>query len=416
VSIDRLASLDPRLPALRAAFEVTAVVRGFERLSPGAEKGRTTRVVVACTLHDAVYEPGLRVVVTYALRVRDAGGRLGSTFCVVEVTPDGIRYRAFEDDPALPGLAVAADGEVIGERLAEAAGRSTARCSATPIRYRPGDHCVVRYELDAPTGVEVLFGKVVAADPVGLAVTLDSLHAAAADARCLEIGPARAVFVDLHLVVQPAARGTDLSALVFGGSRPQAARLEALHQAGRCLGALHACAGPHSPKRTLEQDLADVCALLPAVAQADPALASRLSGAADDMRGHPAGTDAFLPSHGSFRADHVLLDGDHATLIDLDGYCSADPARDAGNLFAYMGWKALREPRHGLDLGEGRKMFLAGYAAQGLALEPERLRIFEAASMLKIAARRFRRLAVTEWPVVPALVDAAVEQFTLVRQ
>ncbi|MDP9332521.1 MAG: aminoglycoside phosphotransferase family protein [Actinomycetota bacterium] len=415
MSIDRLASLDPQLPALRAAFEVAAVVRGFERLSPGAENGRTTRVV-ACTLHDAVYEPGLRAVVTYALRVRKTGERLRSTFCVVDVTPDGIRYRVFEEDPALPGLVVATDGEMIRERLAEATGRPAIRCSVTPIRYRPGDHCVVRYELDAPNGVEVLFGKVVAADPVGLAVTLDSLHAAAADTRCLEIGPARAVFVDLHLVVQHAARGTDLSALVFGGSRPQAARLEALHQAGRCLGALHACAGPHRPKRTLQQDLADVYALLPAVAQADPALASRLSGAADDMCAHPASTQAFVPSHGSFRADHVLLDGDHATLIDLDGYCSADPARDAGNLLAYTGWRALREPRHGLDLGEGRSVFLAGYASQGFALEPERLRLFEAASMLKIAARRFRRLAVTEWPVVPALVDAAVEQFTLVRQ
>ena len=73
-------------------------------------------------------------------------------------------------------------------------------------------------------------------------------------------------------------------------------------------------------------------------------------------------------------------------------------------------------PRRDLDLSEGRNAFVAGYAARGLALEPERLRIFEAASMLKIAARRFRRLAVSEWPVVHALVDAAVERFTLVRQ
>src|SRR5207249_1706931 len=159
--------------------------------------------------------------------------------------------------------------------------------------------------------------------------------------------------------------------------------------------------------------LADVYALLPAVAQADPALASRLFGVAEEIRGLPACADAFVPSHGSFRGDHVILDGDRATLIDLDGYCWADPARDAGNLLAYMGWKALRESRRDLDLdlGEGRNMFLAGYAARGLALEPERLRIFEVASMLKIAARRFRRLAVPEWPVVNALVDAAVERF-----
>jgi len=231
VSIDRLASLDPRLPALRAAFDVAAVVRGFQRLSPGAENGRTTRVVT-CTLHDAVYEPGLRAVVTYALRVHDAGGRLRSTFCVVEVTPAGVRYRVFEDDPALPGLVVAADGEMMCERLAEATGRSAVRCRVTPIRYRPGDHCVVRYELEAPSGVEVLFGKVLAADPLRLAVTLDSLHAVTAGGGWLEIGPSRAVFADLHLVVQPAARGNDMPVVVFDRAAPRAAGLNALHQDG----------------------------------------------------------------------------------------------------------------------------------------------------------------------------------------
>src|SRR5439155_146491 len=145
---------------------------------------------------------------------------------------DGIRDRVFEDDPALPGLVEATDGQVIGERLAEATGRASVRCIVTPLRYRPGDHCVVRYELDAPDGVEVLFGKILA-DPMGLAVNLDSLHAVTADAGCLAIGPARAVFVDLHVVVQPAARGSDLNTVVFGGCGPQTARLGALHNAGR---------------------------------------------------------------------------------------------------------------------------------------------------------------------------------------
>src|SRR5207247_5019539 len=109
--------------------------------------------------------------------------------------------------------------------------------------------------------------------------------------------------------------GTDLSAVVFDTSAPRAARLKALHQAGRCLAELHACAGPQSPKHTLEQDLADVRALLPAVAQADPAVASRLAGAADDIGEYSANADALVPSHGSVRGDQVLLDGDRAPLL-----------------------------------------------------------------------------------------------------
>jgi hypothetical protein len=40
-------------------------------------------------------------------------------------------------------------------------------------------------------------------------------------------------------------------------------------------------------------------------------------------------------------------------------------------------------------------------------LDIVRLQAFEAASLLKIAGRCYRRLAVEEWDLVPELVDAA---------
>jgi hypothetical protein len=49
---------------------------------------------------------------------------------------------------------------------------------------------------------------------------------------------------------------------------------------------------------------------------------------------------------------------------------------------------------------------LAGYAAVG-PIADERVAAYRAASLLKIAGRRYRSLAVPEWPLVPALLDAA---------
>ena len=142
------------------------------------------------------------------------------------------------------------------------------------------------------------------------------------------------------------------------------------------------------------------------VAAVDPALARRVDAVIDQLQRVAPAPDAPVPGHGSFRADHVVLRGPHVQLIDLDGYGWSEPARDAGNLLAYLRWRALRHPHVSEAVTEVRSGFLSGYADVG-RLDGERCAIYEAASAVKIAVRRFRRLAVAEWSAVPALVDTA---------
>jgi aminoglycoside phosphotransferase (APT) family kinase protein len=104
-----------------------------------------------------------------------------------------------------------------------------------------------------------------------------------------------------------------------------------------------------------------------------------------------------------------MADGGRWLFLDLDGFGWSDPARDVGNLLAYLRWKALREPRHTRVVAEGRHAFLTGYTARRGALSERHLAAYEAVSMLRIAGRRYRNLAMTEWPLVPRLVDAALE-------
>jgi aminoglycoside phosphotransferase (APT) family kinase protein len=63
------------------------------------------------------------------------------------------------------------------------------------------------------------------------------------------------------------------------------------------------------------------------------------------------------------RTDQFLIDGDTGglILIDLDGVCLAEPARDLGNLLAYLDWKAIRRPGDGAFLERAAAALLSGY-------------------------------------------------------
>jgi aminoglycoside phosphotransferase (APT) family kinase protein len=112
--------------------------------------------------------------------------------------------------------------------------------------------------------------------------------------------------------------------------------------------------------------------------------------------------------HGAMRTDQFLIDGGSGglVLIDLDGVCLAEPARDLGNLLAYLDWKAIRRPADAAWVERAGAAFQAGYAT-GRSVPADRVAVYRAGSLLKIAGRRYRSLTVPEWPLVPALLDAA---------
>jgi aminoglycoside phosphotransferase (APT) family kinase protein len=117
---------------------------------------------------------------------------------------------------------------------------------------------------------------------------------------------------------------------------------------------------------------------------------------------------AVCAGHGAFRAGQLVArDDDAVAVLDLDGFCAADPARDAGNFCAYLAWKAIRDPASASATARARAAFLAGHAATGPDLDPDSLAVHQATSMARIAGRRFTNLAVDEWPAVPTLLGEA---------
>jgi hypothetical protein len=133
----------------------------------------------------------------------------------------------------------------------------------------------------------------------------------------------------------------------------------------------------------------------------------------DDDPGLPSLAEALDPErmaagHGAMCTDQFLIDGEGGglVLIDLDGVCLAEPARDLGNLLAYLDWKAIRRPVAAELVERAGAAFMAGYADR-LPVPAERVAVHRAGSLLKIAGRRYRSLTVPEWPLVPRLVEAA---------
>jgi aminoglycoside phosphotransferase (APT) family kinase protein len=411
--MDHPLDFDARLPLLRQAFDRELVVQRFEQEWPAAQPA--PRKVLSCRLQDTKYQPSVRCTTIYQLMLEPADGAPTQTIGVLEVSPQGLAHRLYSDDPRLPWLQAATDPAGMRERfatlLADQGGASFGECAVTPVRYHAGARCVFRYDLRGPAGERTLFGKLIGQGAELAMSTVAALHQASAAAPNMpRILQPQAFWPDLHLLVQPEVSGrAELNDLAFDPAVDRAARERWLHRAGQCLAGLHQVAGIDGPPRTLHDDLGELEEYIAPIEAVDAQLAARYGDALAAMQALAARHTQAAPvaSHGAFRTDQFMIDGDELVMIDLDGFCWASPARDLGNYLAYLRWKQIRQPARAALIERAGELLLEGYRQEAPAPGPQELAIYEAASMLKIAGRRYRSLTVKEWHLVPALLDAA---------
>ena len=382
--VSDLATLDARVPGLDELFDVSAVAVRFEQA--------WTCDVVQCSMLGVRYEPGAGAAATYAV----ATGAASRTIGVVELQPDGWQVRSYEDDPGLPGLSEAADAGTIAAEL------GVSECSVTPVRYRPGQRAVLRYD----AGPVVHFGKVLRSGAAELAAAFTHLDGRARAGDGPLVPAPTAVVERLGLVVLPAVEGRALHALVFDPDIPPSAQTDACRTAGRAVARLHGGPAPASRVSPLD-DVAEAEQEAGALLAIDAGLGGHWTAALAALAAVDAGEAEPVPSHGALRTDQILVTPDGPALLDLDGFCAARPARDLANLLAYLRWRAMRRPDDAATVATAREAVLAGYAAERdlpIAADIDR---HEGLSLLKIAARRYRNLGTAEWPLVPELVAAA---------
>lgn len=401
---------DPQLPDLPLAFDLDAVARLFAERWPGEASGPIT--IAKIKLQDTKYTPHRRCATTYALSAAAGEAPATPTIGVLEITPEGPAHRLYNSDSRLPWLAAATDPAIMAERFASLLpGATVERCTVTPVRYRPGVRCVFRYDLVTSAGPRTFFGKLLDAGGELSLATIGALH----DARAQNPGMPRVLppliyWSDLHLLIQDEVQGgAELNELAFDPQQDQALRERWLRDAGARLAGLHGCTQVAGPPRTTADDLdelreyvAPMAAVNPALAEQYAATIERIAAMASEQPEPPA-----VASHGAFRTDQYMIEHGELVMIDLDGFCWANPARDLGNFTAYLRWKAIRKPQDADFIAHVEQVFLDGYQSGGRAIDWRWLRLYEADSLLKIMGRRFRSLTAKEWGQVPRLLEAA---------
>lgn len=391
-----LADLDPSLPDLQRTLDPVNVSRQFERSWGTRPRASSVR---ECALEYLHWSPGA-CVATYRLTREPSSLQPAAVFGFVTVGPDGINHRLYTEDPDLQGLAAAANPTAMRPWLAERLGRRIDACTVTPVRYRPGRRCVLRYELSDRIGT-VLYGKVLAGEQsTQLATTIASLGGRFV-AQLAGAAP------EWQLVVQTDAGARNLGSIT--SSRPSVTEFAELYAGGALLARLHARSSPPGDHRSLLADARELRQYLPACERFAPETAALIDAGIQRIIALDDQVGSMGPSHGAFRLDQVHVGSAMPPLlIDLDSYCWSEPARDIGNLLAYLRWREIRRPASASVIADVCETLLAGYASAACApLDQRRVRAFESTSLLKIAGRRYPRLKVEQWERVPHLIDAA---------
>ncbi len=356
-------------------------------------------------------KPGRGLVAVYA-SVPD--GRPSYTVTAPEDDLTGPTIERFPVDRGLPELtrAMALTGQTVAVLAAAAGLGQVARVEAVALRYKPGDRCVIRYHLASSDGraatvVAKLYRSVEQAEA---AARLGSRLWSATGGRWAPRTVGVALPLPLVLTEDvgsassavPVHQGTDV--IRFGAVTP----VEALSSAARALAELHT--SPHlplpgTPVRAAGDEGVKARRRGGVVAGHVPELATSALEVSSEVSSALAGLGqvACRPSHGSYKPSQLLYREGRVFIVDFDQFALADPALDVGYFLAYLRPPGLWYRRPGTRdwFSFAAATFLDAYAAcaadRGMSPDEveavlRRCHVYEAALLLKIAARRANRL------------------------
>jgi hypothetical protein len=272
----------------------------------------------------------------------------------------------------------------------------TGAYTVTPIRYRPGQRHVLRYD---PVGTpgrtgsrETLFAKLYAdhrGERLFPVANWGADQLAQSGSGITGLRPLAYIAADA-LILYPFVAGVPLTQHL---RRPRRNILRYLYQAGTALRSLHDA--QNVPISALKTN--DLAAEVKATARASehvhallPTTGTRIGVILEQIQTLSMRLDQEPPTftHGDFKVDHLLIHRDKVTLIDFDTCALADPALDIGKLLADLQWwyTAYKQP----GLTPAQESFLAGYGLHATDPRLHRARLYEVLWLVKISLRRVR--------------------------
>ena len=410
---------DDQLPDLPIAFDFDEVASLFERklFGSGAPQDQAG-VLNIKKMQDLKYRPSHRCVTTYEMIVGKADSIPERTIGVLEFTPEGVLPRIYTADDRLPWLSLATDMSEMQRRFSQLPGygEQIKLLEIFPVRYKPGLHCVIRYTVETASGKAIFYGKSFSGNAERLMQTVTNLHQSSQENPDMPlISSPVAVWPEMEMILQNAVPdGIEFTHFIYDQKYDASVRESWMFKAGRALGVFHNNSTAPSESKTVYDDLTDLHEYTLIIGKVKADLATKYEEVIQQII---TKVDHFkepksVASHGAMRTDQYLLQGDRLAMIDLDSYCWANPARDLGNFLAYLCWKAIRQPEHAQFVERAGRAFLEGYLSVQGDIDERWLSVYQAASLLKIAGRRFRSLTYLEWPLVIHLIQAAFSAIT----
>jgi hypothetical protein len=393
-----------------------------------------------CRILDMKFEPGDYCTILYQLDERmvigtfrwgKAEGELPATACLIE--PLGMQIYRFEHDPALPGLATALDGPAMARALEQAlpeyrdGGARILRCRATPLRYRPGKRCTLRFDLALrdTSGALMrrrLFGKVYhqldKAASVDREMRMLADSAPARDGRVI-LAPVAAFLPDLRIILQAPVAGVPLELYLEGleGAVRAGDRRgwDGIVRSAGAFAAVHTAGLATDRERPIDSELKRFVKRAGLAAAVDPTIGARLLELAEALpawRGRlPEWDERITLVHGDCKHSQCMLTDEGVAILDFDHCGMADPATDIGTYIATLRQLGIHQAlkARGRAPSAARTdwlraledRFLDQYCIESGYGEPFRLRAiwYEAVALMRKALRGFARAPRSPMPL-----------------
>ncbi|HEU5088973.1 MAG TPA: aminoglycoside phosphotransferase family protein, partial [Roseiflexaceae bacterium] len=321
----------------------------------------------------------------------------------------------FPLDADFPNLARLSNPVAVTRMLQEAQLGYTGSASyeVTPVRYRPGQRHVLRYDpLDFSGAIvprSALFAKLYNNDKGARTVAVATNVSAwlAEQNRGINAVRPSGYVEPLNLALYPYVDGIPLTEFLRDDG-PVAA--EHLHAAGRALEALHRIPEslvelrPHSFAGELKSIVSaseHIAPLLPATGEQIQALLARAQALHESLPEEQAGF-----AYGDFKADHLWVTERGMTLIDFDTCYRCDPAIDLGKFLADIQWWYDVYGHPSVDPAQTH--FLEGYGPCS-AVRRQRARLYEALVLMKSTVRRVKLFDADWAPRTARLIGRAAQ-------
>jgi hypothetical protein len=464
------------LPGLASAFDEEAMKACLQGALFGPD--RTNYTVERCTPTGPLYTPGEGCVLRYRFQASNkASGEVLEPIVMGRVFPNQATCGAYMSDklaplaarmrgrpevaafaaPAalieplnmvvhvwpidgeLPTLVDATDRqrmiEVFRERLPETLGQEFVvdDCRIELVSYRRRQRCVLRYTIAGKTAGSdevrplTVYGKVTGLGNEALnGRMIDSLRAQ------VQQRPAPHRFAiprsfgwrrDLQLSLLEALRGearmgSALKSRLRGRPQPDPPPLEdMIAKCGYVAATLHSSDLELGRARTLDDEIARLQREVTMSRQFVPQFGDRAQSWLERITAHAEQSEPLelCLSHGDFKYEQLLFDGERCALVDLDTICEAEPALDLGKFMAHLRAEARRMQKRGSAssalVEELAARFLSAYvSAAGDRVEDEsRLRrrttLYEAIALLHMALRAQQNLKVNRVEIMTALLE-----------